>query len=81
MQTKFCIEVIDQTVKVDISGKGSEIISLLSSVMEQDEQIRRIVTESLVALIISDMMESKDQEKDSETQLKEMLSKMKIGLA
>lgn len=78
MNTKFCLIETEGMIKVEIKGSGEELVNILASAMEKSDNIKEIITMSLMALM---MKEEEVMEEDNDDELVKMLSKMKIGLA
>jgi hypothetical protein len=78
MNTKFCLIETEGMIKVEIEGSGKELVNILASAMEKSDNIKEIITMSLMALM---MKEEEVMEEDNDDELVKMLSKMKIGLA
>jgi len=77
---KFCLSTDGTHSSVEIFGTGAEISSLIATAIHADPRIREFVATALISIISHDVI--KDLQKDqSEESLKEMLSKMNIGLA
>ena len=74
MQTKFCIEVIDSKVKVEVQGSFNELRALLATVLSEEPGIKFIVLEAMVAVILNKMDES------SNDSIKDMLESLNIQL-
>ena len=74
METKFCIEVKNGHLKVDIQGKAGELRSILSAVCSEDENIKKLLMDSLVVVILDKMTGT------SNDPLEDMLSLMNIKL-
>jgi uncharacterized Fe-S cluster-containing MiaB family protein len=75
METKFCIVKTEEHLKVEIQGNGAELMALLATVISEDPRIKRLVMESVVAAILDEKIEAPNDP------LKDMLSKMNIGIA
>jgi len=78
MNAKFCLIETEGMIKVDIEGSGKELVNILASAMEKSDNIKEIISMSLMALM---MKEEEVMEEDNDDELVKMLSKMKIGLA
>lgn len=78
MNAKFCLIETEGMIKVEIEGNGKELVNILASAMEKSDNIKEIITMSLMALM---MKEEEVMEEDNDDELVKMLSKMKIGLA
>jgi len=78
MNTKFCLIETEGMIKVEIEGSGKELVNILASAMEKSDNIKEIITMSLMALMLK---EEEVMEEDNDDELVKMLSKMKIGLA
>jgi hypothetical protein len=74
MQTKFCIEIIDNNLKVEIQGGSIELRSLLATVLSEEPKIKSIVLDAMVAVICKRM------EEDSDDSIKDMLESLNIQL-
>lgn len=74
MQTKFCIEIIDNNLKVEIQGGSIELRSLLATVLSEEPKIKSIVLDAMVAVICKRM------EEDSDDSIKGMLESLNIQL-
>lgn len=74
METKFCIEVKNGHLKVDIQGKAGDLRSVLSSVFSEDESIKKLIIDSVVMTILEKMVDTPDDP------LEGMLSLMNIKL-
>jgi hypothetical protein len=74
METKFCIEVKNGHLKVDIQGKAGELRSILSTVCSEDENIKKLLIDSLVVVILDKMTGT------SNDPLEDMLNLMHIKL-
>jgi uncharacterized protein YqeY len=79
MNTKFCLIETEGMIKVEIEGSGKELVNILASAMKKSDNIKEIITISLLALIMKE--EEVVDEEESDDDLVKMLSKMKIGLA
>jgi len=79
MNTKFCLIETEGMIKVEIEGSGKELVNILASAMEKSDNIKEIISMSLLALMMREE-EMKDEEPNDD-ELVKMLSKMKIGLA
>jgi hypothetical protein len=79
MNTKFCLIETEGMIKVEIEGSGKELVNILASAMEKSDNIKEIITMSLFALMMKE--EEVVGEEESDDELVQMLSKMKIGLA
>lgn len=79
MNTKFCLIETEGMIKVEIEGSGKELVNILASAMEKSDNIKEIITMSLFALMMKE--EEMVDEGESDDELVQMLSKMKIGLA
>lgn len=74
METKFCIEVKNGHLKVDIQGKAGDLRSILSTVCSEDENIKKLLMDSLVVVILDKMTGT------SNDPLEDMLNLMHIKL-
>jgi hypothetical protein len=74
METKFCIEVKNGHLKVDIQGKAGDLRSILSTVCSEDENIKKLLMDSLVIVILDKMTGT------SNDPLEDMLNLMHIKL-
>lgn len=74
MQTKFSIEVKNGHLKVEIEGKAKELKSLLATVFSEDEQIKCLVLDAMVAAILE------KTEASSKDPVEDMLNLMNIKL-
>jgi hypothetical protein len=74
MQTKFCIEVINGNLKVEIQGSSIELRALLATVLSEEPKIKSIVLDAMVAVICKRM------EEDSDDSIKDMLESLNIQL-
>lgn len=79
MNTKFCLIETEGMIKVEIEGSGKELVNILASAMEKSDNIKEIITMSLLAVMMKE--EEVVDEGESDDELAQMLSKMKIGLA
>ena len=79
MNTKFCLIETEGMIKVEIEGSGKELVNILASAMEKSDNIKEIITMSLLAVMMKE--EEVVDEGESDDELVKMLSKMKIGLA
>lgn len=75
-KTFLHLEDLGETVKVEISGKGSDLVNLLCQAMTSEPTIRQLVEYSLMAVIASEVKDEGDDE-----DLVDVLSKMKMGEA
>ena len=78
MNTKFCLIETEEGVKVDIAGKGKELVEMIASAISYNEDIAEILSMSLIASAIN---EGQKVEEDNDDDFVEMLKGMKIGLA
>ena len=79
MNTKFCLIETEGMIKVEIEGNERGLVNILASAMEKSDNIKEIITMSLFALMMKE--EEGVDEGESDDELVQMLSKMKIGLA
>jgi hypothetical protein len=79
MNTKFCLIETEGMIKVEIEGSGKELVNILASAMEKSDNIKEIITMSLLAVMMKE--EEVVDEGESDDELVKMLSKMKIGMA
>lgn len=74
-KTFLHLEDLGETINVEISGKGSDLIDLLCQAMDSDPTVRQLVELSLMAVIAKEMEDNEDES------LVDVLSKMKMGEA
>ena len=74
-KTFLHLEDLGETINVEISGKGSDLIDLLCQAMVSKPTVRQLVEISLMAVI------SKEMEDNDDESLVDVLSKMKMGEA
>lgn len=79
MSTKFCLTETEGMIKVEIEGNERGLVNILASAMEKSDNIKEIITMSLFALMMKE--EEMVDEGESDDELVQMLSKMKIGMA
>lgn len=77
---KFCLRTDGTHTSVEICGTGAELSGLIAVAINGDPRIREIVTMALIGIITREAISSLEKDQ-SEESLKEMLSKMNIGLA
>ena len=78
--TVIHLEDLGDVTKVEVNGRGNDLIKLLVGVLYHSPQLKQMFEMALIETYAQELKQQ-EPEYDNEASLIEMLSKMRIGLS